>query len=306
MADHTVAKTSTNYVRGPRANAGVVFTGTAGHSGSTLLGLMLGAHPSIFHAGEADTTQYFGDQSVPLKKRVCRVCGPGCVVWGDLRVEPGQDLYEVLSRRTGRPIVFDSTKGVGWIKFQVAALRGVVQLHLIVFSRDGRAVVNSNLRKYPGTSAHDHATAWVERMRAVEELALHWPGSVYRLRYEELALWPVPTLRALADFLGIAFDPTMPNPWDSEQHLLGGNNGPLHLLLRKRAIDGGTGVFTPDDKMRDWYPAHPYYSTHPHGIVLDLRWKHEMSAEVLAVFDAIAGETNRAYAWEEPTGPAQG
>jgi hypothetical protein len=304
MVDHIRARTSTSYFGGPRANSGVVFIGAAAHSGSTLLGFMLGSHPSIFHAGEANKTQYFADQSVPLKKRVCKVCGTDCVVWENLRVEPGQDLYEVLSRRSGRPIVFDSSKMVEWIKRQVAVLHGMTSLHLIVLSRDGRAVVNSRLRKQPEISAYKHATAWVDQMRDVEELALHWPGPVYRLRYEELALRPVPTLRALADFIGIAFDPVMADPWDSEQHPLGGNNGPLHLLLRKRVIGSGTGMLTPDGEVCDWYPAHAYYSTHPQGIVLDVRWKHEMSAEAFAVFDAVAGETNHAYAWEEPAVPA--
>lgn len=90
--------------------------GAAWHSGSTLLGIILGTHPSIFYAGEANKTLAFGYPSAPLEKRVCRLCGPGCVVWGDLRVEPGEDLYEMLSRRTGRPIVFDSTKDISWIK----------------------------------------------------------------------------------------------------------------------------------------------------------------------------------------------
>lgn len=294
--EYTIPKKLAGYFGDQRANAGVVFIGAAPYSGSTLLGLALGVHPSIFYAGETNKIQYIGDRSAPLKKRVCRVCGSDCVVWGDLRVESGQDLYEALSRRTGRPIVFDSTKGIKWIKHQVPALRGMVPLHLIVFSRDGRAVLNSSLRKWPGTSAHDHAIGWVERMRDVEELALHWPGSVHRLRYEELASRPAPALRALADFLGVAFDPAMLDPWGSEQHPLGGNDGPLLLLLRQR-VRGGIGVVTPDDKTRDWYGAHPP------EIVLDLRWKHEMSAEALAVFEAVVGETNRAYAWEE-SGPA--
>jgi hypothetical protein len=91
--DHTAAKTSTGYFGGPRANAGVVFIGASAYSCSTLLRLTLGAHPSIFYAGETNKIQYFGDRSAPLKKRVCRVRGPDCVVWGDLRVESGQDLY---------------------------------------------------------------------------------------------------------------------------------------------------------------------------------------------------------------------
>ncbi|MGH8899325.1 MAG: sulfotransferase family protein [Egibacteraceae bacterium] len=278
---------------GHRANAGVVFIGSAAHSGATLLGVMLGAHPSILYAGEAGKSLLLGNPSWPLKMRVCRLCGPDCVVWGNLRVTGGEDLYETLSRRTNRPIVVDSSSSVDWIAQQATALGVVVPLRLIVLARDGRAVVNSRLRKYPETSARDQAAAWVAHMRATEALASRWPGPVHRVRYEELATRPEPTMRALADFLGVAFGPGMLDPWDSDPHPLGSNDGPLLLLLReraKRASGHGTGVVEPDDKTRDWYAAHP------RGIVLDLRWKHELSADALATFEQVAGETNRAYA----------
>jgi len=290
MADEEVEGGSTEHFRAPRANTAVVFMSAARYSGSTLLGVMLGAHPSIFYAGEANKIWYFGDPSVPLKNRVCKLCGPGCAVWGNLRVANGEDLYEMLSRRTRRPIVFDSTKGINRVRPQLAALQGVVPLHLIVLTRDGRAVVNSDLRKWPETSAHDHAAAWVVRMREVEELASRWPGAVHRLRYEELASRPESMLRALADFLGVAFDPAMLDPWDSDQHPIGGNPGPLLLFSRERA----KVVVNPKEKTCDWY------GSHPSGIVLDLRWRREMNADALAVFEAVAGETNRAYAWEDP------
>jgi Sulfotransferase family len=278
-----------------RVNAGVIFIGAAAHSGSTLLGVMLGAHPLIFYAGEARKSRYFGDPSKPLKKRVCRLCGPGCVVWDDLSVEHGEDLYERLSRRTRRPIVFDSSKRISWIKHHVAALRDVVPLHLIVLARDGRAVVNSRCAKQPEIPARDHAVAWVEQMRGVEELASHWPRSVHRLRYEELATRPELTLRALVDFIGVAFDPGMLDPWNSDQHVLGSNDGPLLRLRESRGSDN-IGIVEPNDRTRDWHGAHSP------GIVLDLRWKNEMSPADIAVFEEVAGETNRAYAWEEYVG----
>lgn len=293
MAGRTINGISIEYSADHRVNAGVVFTGATWYSGSTLLGLMLGAHSSIFFAGEANNTALFGDPSAPLKKRVCRLCGSGCTVWGDLRVECGKDLYELLSRRTRRPIVFDSTKDVCWIKHQVTGLRQVVPLRLVVLTRDGRAVVNSLTRKWPKTSVRDHAAWWIEWVRGVEELASNWPGSVHRVRYEELVSRPEPTLRALADFVGVEFEPTMLNPWASIHHPLGGNDGPLLLVLRERA-DGGTGVVEPDDATRDWYGMHPLRT------VLDLRWKREMSADALAVFEEVACEANRGYAWNEP------
>ncbi|MGH8932058.1 MAG: sulfotransferase [Egibacteraceae bacterium] len=160
-------------------------------------------------------------------------------------MEPREELYEMLSQRTRRPIVFDSSKGIRWIKSQAAALRGEIPLRLIVLTRDGRAVVSSRLRKRPEVSAYEHATAWMSRMRDVEELASSWPGSVQRVRYEELASRPEPTLRALMDFLGIAFDPAMLDPWSSDQHPLGSNDGTLLLLLRERGRSVIPGVFNP-------------------------------------------------------------
>jgi sulfotransferase family protein len=138
----------------------------------------------------------------------------------EILLEHGEDLYEILSRRTRRPIVVDSSKRIGWIKYAMAALRDVVPLRLIVLTRDGRAVVNSHRRKRPETSVREHAAAWVEKMRRIEDLASHWPGSVHRVRCEELASRPTPTLRPLAGFLGVAFDPAMLDPWNSDQHPL--------------------------------------------------------------------------------------
>jgi hypothetical protein len=298
MTGQEVEGVLTRYSRSPRVNASVAFMGAARYSGSTLLGVMLGGHPLIFYAGEAEKTWNFDNPDVPHERRVCRLCGPGCGVWGDFSVEPGLDLYEMLSRRTKRPIVFDSSKKMWWIKLKVAELQGMVPLRLIVLTRDGRAVVNSDLRKQPGTSAHDHASTWVERMRDVEELASCWPGAVHRVRYEELASRPEFTLRALTDFLGVAFDPAMLDPWASDQHPIGGNPGPLPLLLpsRERANSVGRGVL---DTLNFGEKTSDGYGNHFRGIVLDLRWKHEMSADALAVFEAVAGETNRAYAWEE-------
>jgi hypothetical protein len=214
-----------------------------------------------------------------------------------VRATSGQDLYETLSRHTKHSIVVDSCKNVDWIEQQIATLRDLVSLYLIVLTRDGRAVVNSMLRKYPKIPARDHATAWVAQMRGTENLATRWPGSVHRMRYEELALRPKPTLCTLVRFLNIAFDPGMLDPWDSEQHLLGGNMGTQYLLVRERAKRGngvGATVIQLNDKTRGWY------GEHPGGILLDLRWKREMSADALEVFEAVAGKTNQAYAWKEP------
>ncbi len=130
-----------------RANTKVCLIGGAGHSGTTLLGMALGAHPRVFYAGEARKSTFIGNPQKALRKRTCKVCGASCKVWSDLDRKPGEDLYEALSRRTGRPIVADSTKSIEWLDEQIAIVRAAeVTLHMIFLGRDGRAVVGSGVR----------------------------------------------------------------------------------------------------------------------------------------------------------------
>jgi len=267
-----------------RRNRSVAFVGGAAHSGSTLLGLVLGAHPDVFYAGEANKSEGLGDARVVERKRTCKVCGRDCVVWSAITADES-DLYEALSVRTDRPIVVDSTKSIAWIDRQLARLAPLhVALHLFFLGRDGRAVVASGLRKRPETSARDHARAWVDQITATEALAARFPGAVTRVSYEELATRPDDAIARVATAIGVKATPEMREPWTSEQHPLGGNAGALALLDGSRhAPKGEKGA---------------YYGAHPRAFVLDLRWKNELSREALDAFDAVAGDTNRAYAFE--------
>ncbi|MGK5729856.1 hypothetical protein [Streptomyces sp. URMC 124] len=286
---------------GERVNRRVAFIAGAGHSGTTLLGLLLGTHTSVFYAGEAWNSRRLGAVQDNGQTVHCIYCGAGCTVWAGLR--PGidglgpagsPDLYETLSVRSGRPVVVESTKAVGWIELQEAAVRDAVPAHLFLLGRDGRAVVNSQLRKYPRVPAREHARKWVEQIRASERLAARWPGPVARLHYEDLATRTESVLRGLTASLGLAFEPGMLNPWLSEQHPLGGNSGTHFLLARARGSGDANGAspahFTVDASKRE------HYSGHPPAVVLDLRWQREMPADALAVFDEVAGEVNVPYA----------
>ena len=275
-----------------RANERVCFISGAGHSGSTLLGLVLGSHPRIFYAGEARKSLFFGNERKALRKRMCKVCGEACPVWGELGRAPGEDLYEALSRRTGRPIVADSTKSLDWIDTQIAALgEAGAGLHMIFLGRDGRAVVGSGVRKYPDITPREHALNWVSQIEATEALAARFPGVVTRVRYEELATRPKETIEGITSALGIDFVPAMLEPWTSEQHPLGGNAGTQSLLEGAQTRIGGAIPISGDKR--------GYYQEHPRGFVLDRRWERDLAASALAEFEAVAHETNLPYAWNE-------
>ena len=281
-----------------RANERVCFIGGAGHSGSTLLGMALGAHPQVFYAGEARKSIFFGNEKKALRKRMCKVCGPTCEVWTKLDRQEDEDLYEALSRRTRKPIVVDSTKSLAWLTEQSALVtsRGV-KAHLLFLGRDGRAVISSGLRKYPEESAEEHTRKWQAQIEATEALAANFPGgeaAVTRVHYEAFVTKPRETLTALTNLLGIAFDEAMMNPWTSEQHPLGGNAGTQSLIEGAQTRVGGALEISGAKK--------GYYAEHPRGFVLDERWRRELTDDARATFESIASETNQRYAWPREDG----
>lgn len=274
-------------------NDRVAFVVGAGHSGSTLLGLMLGAHSQVFYAGEARKSLFLDEPRKPLKKRVCKLCGPNCVVWGSLRpaAHPDRDLYDLLSERTGRPVVMDSTKNAAWVEENAPKVRARgARTHLFFLQRDGRAVVNSRLRKYPETTARDHALEWKAQIEASRAFTARFDGPVLEVRYEALASRTEHELERAAAFLGLAFEPTMLTPWLVDQHPLGGNSGTQSLMAREAPKVGSMVELSARNRA--------YYETHPRAIVLDERWRTELHPEALAAFEDVAGDTNRPFAWE--------
>jgi len=264
------------------ALAHVCFVAGAAHSGSTLLGLALGAHPSAFYAGEADKSTRLADPSAKERKRTCKVCGPGCPVWTDLAWGGAVTLYDALAERTGRAVVVDSTKRVDWIEARLAELAGrPLRRSLVDLRRDPRAVLASRLRKDPGPGALVHAEAWAAQRAAVEALAARFPGDVHALDYEALATAPEAALRGLCAALDLPWDPAVLDPWTAPQHPLGGNAGTQSLLVGGRTAPGAPLAVT-GEKGR-------YYGAHPRAFVLDTRYLHELGRGALdALEDVLA------------------
>jgi hypothetical protein len=264
----------------------------AGHSGSTLLGLVLGSHSSAFYAGEAKKSLFIGDERKPLRKRVCKFCGEDCPVWGGTHfaVPPQPDLYEQLARLTGCGVVIDSTKDVGWIRARAEELdRGGVPQRRVFLSRDGRAVVNSRLRKY-GLAPAAAIDEWLAQVRATEALLAERPGDVIRVRYEELATAPEATVRRLCDALSLAYEPDMLRYEARAHHPLGGNTGTQSVVARAGQVAAPLAAIP--ERSRG------YYEGLSGGFRLDLRWQRELSEEVRRLFEERAGSVNEPFRWE--------
>jgi hypothetical protein len=275
-----------------RANKKVCFIAGVGHSGSTLLGFVLGSHSHCFYAGEAEKTGHLHNSQEPEEKRVCKICGADCPVWHDFVVCEGVDLYEQISTRTKKTIIVDSTKNTRWIRKQIDTLSNTTsELFVIFLQRDGRAVINSWIRKYPARGAGELIGNWARQVGWTQALFDRFDGKKIKVRYEELATEPERVTRELCAFLEIAYQPDMLSFYQHEHHPLGGNNGTQFLVAKAQ----GGGIKNPYALLSDRNRA--YYRNHPLGIRLDMRWEQEIDPEVGRLFDKMAGQINAELEW---------
>lgn len=272
------------------------FIAGAGHSGSTLVGMVLGSHPECFYAGEASKTRFLGNPKKELRKRTCKICGEGCPIWGGFVVAEAPDLYEQIARRTGAAVIVDSTKNTDWIAERAAeASAAGAALRLVVLHRDGRAVVNSRVRKYPDRDPREHIERWVEQVHRTRAFFDAFPHPKTVVRYEEFALRSAEVTRQLCDFVGLDFRPDMLEFTRHDHHPLGGNSGTQYLVARAHGSARG-GVAGLGNRSRE------YYERHADGIRLDLRWERELRAEVVDLFERLAGDVNAPMRWEREHG----
>lgn len=285
-----------------------------GHSGSTLLDLILGSHSTGFSLGEIGSLPKKMDgRSLP--DSVCGICEDICPVWDppEIRrileryfrwsVSPLRplrniaarfgaargDLYGEVLHRTGAEMAVDSGKRPSWIRRQ---LRFGWQwrrrrAHLVFLHRDGRAVVNSLLRKYPDRGAETVSRGWMSSIEAMERFYESFAAADRsRVAYEDLAASPRKTFEALCERIGIEFEPAMLAYWSHDHHIVHGNAGTRSLIHRYRQSTPTGG----DDN--DFY--------HQVGLAirLDLRWHEELDPAALDTFERVAGKVNRRYARE--------
>lgn len=271
---------------------GVMICG-AGHSGSTLLGLILDGHSACFYLGEGGKIRYLHDESKPLRKRACKLCGENCPVWSQFRWDRARPLYRQVAAHVGSSVIIDSTKNADWIRERIGELRGDgAQAYLLYLVRDGRAVINSRLRKYPERDAEQQIVDWMHQIERSEALFTSFDGPKLRVRYEDLATDPERVVTALCGVLDLPFESNMLRFDEFVHHPLGGNNGTQFLASRQRLDDPDSAAITLGDRSR------AYYEGHARGVQLDLRWKRELQPEHLALFGRVAGQFNQSMQWE--------
>jgi hypothetical protein len=166
-------------------------------------------------------------------------------------------LIEVISKRIGGTTFLDSSKDPARLHWMMRSR--LWKMRVIHLTRDGRGTALSAMRH----EQSDMALAAVEYRRTHEEclrLASRLGNSrSMTLRYEDLCKNPRLELNRVATFLDLPPESETLEAQRTEQHVLGNE---MRLL--------------PDTEIR-----------------LDERWKGELDPGDLAIFERIAGKTNR-------------
>jgi hypothetical protein len=260
-----------------------------GRSGTTLLRLMLDAHPLLAIGPETQFVPELPGADDPIEAIV------GARTWGDFGLDPdefartaaGQDLagvlrtfYSLYAESQGKSRWGEKTPGYVREMDSIAAVLPEARfIHLI---RDGRDVALSRRARGMGADKPMAKTAnlWRRRIEDARNQARALDGRYMELRYEDLVADAEPELRAICAFIELDFDPAMLRHSD-------GAEGRLAELGDLEAVGG-----------RQARDAHERASAHalarqPASTARTGTWRTEMSPEDEREFESVAGELLR-------------
>lgn len=264
----------------------------SGHCGSTLLDLLLNGHPAVCGLGEVMTIsrskilkKTLADESTAdfwkgLVSRYEAETGsafsqlgfmtPSLVQllrWGSAECRHYErqtiDLLNCLQDTTGAAVFVDASKF--WNRLYVLQQCPRIDLKVLHLVRDGRAVVNSYLERYPDFFYSVRRWAGPNLMSFYLKRKSS-PQNWLQVYYEDLALHTEKTLRTVCTFLNIAFEPGM-------------------LAYRKHPYYGVGG-----NRMRN---------NSDERIFLEEKWKQNMSGRHRRLFAVCMGWLNRYYGYRE-------
>jgi hypothetical protein len=226
----------------------VIYIAGAAHSGSTLLDLMLNAHPEIVSVGEVlKLNRQLGYRDPERKNYAPCSCGAPsllqCKFWSavdaetrattgkplteldvldgdtrDPRHAPNVTLFKAIAAVSGKKFIVDSSK----IPRRLSQLMqfpelGIYPVHLV---RDPKGQIASVMRKHSGFLKN------IVRYEIVQE-QIHRklksvPHSV--VRYEGLVRDPERSLNSILQPLGLSFDRRQLSWAEADKHIVAGNH----------------------------------------------------------------------------------
>jgi Sulfotransferase family len=272
-----------------------------GRSGTTLLRLMLDAHPQLAIGPE---TQFVGDLvdqdilGAGAAELIDRIVTAR--TWEDFglsRVEfaeraAGHDLAGVL--RAFYSLYAESQskarwgeKTPGYVRRMEPISRALPEAYFVHLIRDGRDVALSRRARGMGADKPMHKTAflWCKRIQDARSQARRLDGRYMELRYEDLVADPEPHLRRICEFIELEFDPAM----------LRHNESAAERLAELGDLEAEDGRQARDANERATAHAR---AQEPATTARTGAWRTEMSLDDRRAFEAVAGDLLRELGYD--------
>jgi len=279
-------------------------------SGTTLLRMMLDAHPALVIPPE---THFVPDLIRSVRGRGAKPADALEAMkahreWKDFaftdaealdwlealpKLEPGpavRAFYEAYAGRAGKPRWGEKTpRYVLKMPLIASALPEARFVHVI---RDGRDVALSVLdRTVKSVDAAEVARRWQRKIERAREDAPRLDHYL-EVRYEELVADPGPVLKRVCEFVELDFDEAM-----LSYHERSGER--LTEMRRELPPEGGAGHLSVERRMRTHHRT-----TAPPDPTRATRWRDDMSAADLAAFEEVASQTLAALAYPLSDAPS--
>ncbi len=275
----------------------VPFIVGVGRSGTTMLRLMLDAHPDLAIPPE---THFVPE----LIEAIDEGADPAKAVevmqsvrqWGDLHMEPAEvqrrlealddwnagdalrAFYGIYLERQDKPRWGEKTPA--YVRKMRMIERTLPEARFIHVIRDGRDVALSRWKRTLGEGkrapAGQVAEGWERRIRRAQKQGKRL-GHYLELRYEDLVTDTETNLRKISEFLELPWDPVMLRYYERAADRMAEMAGDLPSTDGKPVRPG-------EERMQ----AHAMTQQPPDPSAM-YRWKEKMSPEDIAAFDAEAG-----------------
>jgi hypothetical protein len=268
-----------------------------GRSGTTLLRLMLDAHPELclpaetgfllpvfdaIRAGETVDAARFAELVTSFQTWPDLATDRASFTAAVLRLDPftvsagTREFYRQYAAARGKSRWGDKTPVYGQF---LSELLGVLpEAHIVHIVRDGRDVALSMRATWfsPTQDAAELGRLWASQIRTTREQAAGRDGYT-EVRYEDLLAEPSEVLHRICTAIDLDYDPAMLTYHRAAATRLG--------ELRDAALAGGITVIPRERRMHN----HRRTSTPP-DLARAGRWRLEMSSDELAAFATEAGD----------------
>jgi hypothetical protein len=281
----------------------------APRSGTTMLRLMLDAHPELAIPPET----YFITKAQKTWRAAKRKPGENQVEaliesvtghkrWPDFHLDPddfatrvrernprvlGEGVrvfYEMYAEKIDKPRWGDKTPF--YVRKMDVIHKVLPEARFIHLIRDGRAVALSIKDLWFGPDTiPECAEFWVDRLDEARQQARSLPHYI-EVIYEDLVRDPEPNLRRIADFIDVPFDERMVRYYENVDERIAVETPPEEVAPDGRIVSTEERMKIMENLKRPPDPTR-----------ID-RWREQMSPEDVATFESIAGERLRELGYQ--------